>query len=179
MIASDGFESSENLLSNTYESSPSVKADTCDRNWVVAYGSRGDRETAKLLAILRQYGRILSTKSGENWIAVQYSEDISAARASARQLLPIGPTLCGVSRTRLYLLNDLVARNEDMASGSISPSAVKSENLSVLGEEDVLAKDCDAETNTAQRGHFQSLCERLCYWYFDWEETGRQKVHID
>jgi hypothetical protein len=162
----------ENMHNLEYQSS----------DWVVAYGYTNERESKELYSILQGYGSIVARKSRSNWIAVQYEDDLSAARASARQLVRVGSVLCGISRTNLKLLqetiatsiNDPIDHTQNTPVGLLPPS----EKSTSLDEQDILAGPGNRPATTSEGHESKSVCEKLFYWYFGWE-SQQNKLHQD
>lgn len=167
---------SPDFFANKIESSTSE--DNGNENWVVAYGYSNDKEAQELHSILKEYGRILSTKSNGNWIAAQYSDDLSAVRASARQIVRVGHNLCGISRTSNNVLKELVAQNCDASKNLKENGWLTTGKISVLGEEDILAGSADERWPVFSKSQPKSICEKVFYWYFDWE-LATENLHED
>eukprot|EP00934_Nitzschia_sp_Nitz4_P002401 Nitzschia sp. Nitz4//scaffold264_size26629//23267//24413//NITZ4_008240-RA/size26629-augustus-gene-0.11-mRNA-1//-1//CDS//3329544815//2396//frame0 len=82
------------------------------QHWVVAYGFTNHAESHAMLEILQENGHIVSKKSGKNWIAVQYDDELSVARATCRQVVQLphgGGVLCGIAKANGQLVQELVA----------------------------------------------------------------------
>ena len=150
------------------------------RSWVVAYGYNNERERQSLLSILRASGPILSTKSHSNWIAVQYPDEICAARATARQIIPVGSVLCGISQVTGSFLRDFLARvaipfEATVLVAASSPTASDSILKSAsLEEEDILARynDSPAHSGGPASGAVEgdtSLLVKAIYYFFGWK----------
>jgi hypothetical protein len=153
-------------------------------HWVVAFGYTNDKESKELYSILQEYGRILSTKSSGNWIAVQFQDEVSAQQASARQLVRVGSILFGISRTNAQLLQELGSKQSAEKSDlqfNTRPSNASffAEKSSQLEEEDILAGYAKEESEISSARHYEkSVCEKMFYWYFGWD-TSVSKSHSD
>lgn len=161
-----------------WDESPNSGFANLNGNWVVAYGYRNDREADELLSILREYGPILSTKSNANWIAVQFADGLSAAHASARQIVRVGATLCGVSKTSTDLMHELIAETVNAPCDRRESSLSKVGNNASLGEEDILAGYSISGGPRSLTNRPKSVCEKIFYWYFDWD-MPTEKDHSD
>jgi hypothetical protein len=149
-------------------------------SWVMAYGSSNERDKQSLLLILRASGPILSTKSHSNWIAVKYPDEICAARATARQIIPVGSVLCGISHVSVPFLGDVLARLAlplestalvEASSPKGSDTILRSTSLV---EEDILASynkslaHSEAQGSQALEGD-SSLLVKAIYYFFGWK----------
>lgn len=156
-----------------------VDRETWKGHWVLAFGYTNDSESQELFSILKDYGRILSTKkSSGNWMAVQFQDEVSAVRASARQILRVGSILCGISRTNSQLLQELVskqsAENFDLSAEPFLRNSLSPQKSS-LGEDDILAGYANKESEISMARKIpKSICEKLFYWYFGWDTS---KLH--
>lgn len=172
---------SPQLIGNNYdENMHNVEQQSCD--WVVAYGYTNERESKQLYSMLQGYGNILARKSKSNWIAVQYEDELSAARASARQLVRVGSALCGVSRTNLQMLQETIAT---AISDTVDPSMESSvgllppyEKSTSLEEQDILAATGGRRAGKSEGNESKSVCEMIFYWYFGWDPQ-EIKLHQD
>ena len=146
----------------------------------MAYGFTNERESKELYSILQGYGSISARKSISNWIAVQYEDDLSAARASARQLVRVGSVLCGISRTNFKLLQETMTTAIDEPIYTHQKTHVglllQSEQSALLDEQDILAGPNDRRASKSGGRAAKSVCEKLCYWYFGWE-SQETKLH--
>jgi hypothetical protein len=165
-----------------------------ERSWVVAYGFTNERERQELLSILKGRGQILAIHwNASNWIAVQYPDELCAARASAKQIVPVCSVLCGISRVTGSFVQELLSRSGKSLESSLSSSpsgvfdtssdAVTSAPIvpSVsLVEEDILVgynteksmRNTTAGFEVANaphaRGGDSSWLVRAIYYYFGW-----------
>jgi hypothetical protein len=150
-------------------------------SWVVAYGFTNERECQALLSILKASGQIVATKSNSNWIAVQYPDELCAARASARQIVPIASVLCGISRVTGPFVHELLARpaktleSSSMVEPSSPTTSIALVKSSSLVEEDILAGYKDKPLATSGRvtestdDVGSSFLVKAIYYFFGWK----------
>lgn len=160
---------------------------TGDSVWVVAYGFTNQQELEALLSILKSCGQILATKSNSNWIAVQYPDNLCAARASSKQMVPIGSVLCGISRATGQFLQELLARPSQPLGLSALPNTAAIENSlatstsASLQESDILARykghgstaaDAKATGDVSAifptRVEDERLLVKIIYYFLEW-----------
>ena len=146
----------------------------------MAYGSTNEQERQSLLSILRASGPILSTKSHSNWIAVQYPDEICAARATARQIIPVGSVLCGISHVTASFLGDVLARmalpfeSTTLVEASLPKGSDTLLKSTSLVEEDILARYNERHAHSEARGspavvRDTSLLVKAIYYFFGWQ----------
>jgi len=149
---------------------------------VIAYGFTNQRECQALLSILKASGQILATKSNSNWMAIQYPDDLCAARASARQFVPVGSILCGVSRVTGTFVHELLARQSTPSVESTPVAEISSPKPSIallssasFVEEDILvgySGKHPARSDTAEVSEYSvgsSLLVKAIYYFFGWK----------
>lgn len=150
--------------------------------WVVAFGFTNERESMELMSMLHSFGRIVAKKSNSNWIAVQFQDELTAARASARHLVRIGFILCGISRTNVNSLEEIVGRSIGLNMNSLKETQtgdlVEYHKSPSLEEQDILAGHNNRVGTTSGREKSKSFCEKLFYWYFGWD-ANPNKMHMD
>jgi len=146
----------------------------------MAYGSTNERDKQSLLSILRASGPILSTKSHSNWIAVQYTDEICAARATARQIIPVGSVLCGISRVTVPFLGDVLARQALPLESTAFVEAFSPKGSDTilesmyLVEDDILARYNESHAHSGAQGSpavegDTSLLVKAIYYFFGWK----------
>ena len=160
-----------------------VNIESRQGHWVIAFGYTNDSESQELNSILHNFGRIVSTKSSSNWLAVQFLDEVSAVRASTRQLVRVGSILCGISRANLQLLHELTSRQsaDNSVEYGVKPSSRSlAQEISSMEEEEILAGYAkDEGTYSSARQHQSSICEKLFFWYFGWDTGTNRKLHWD
>ncbi len=113
---------------------------------------------------------------------MEFEDELSAARASARQLVRVGSLLCGISRTDAKLLQEMVAtpmsNQVDPRSETQIDDFVSIRKSSMLQEEDILVGYTNRNGATSEQGRPKSVCEKMIYWYFGWDSIG-SKMHDD
>lgn len=154
-------------------------------NWVIAYGYTNDLEYDELFGVLRSHGSIKQQKSNANWLAVQYDNQFSAAKALCNQpiQLPSSSALCGTVGANQQLLQgllsqpqtsatkdnlfSLIAETPTLPSTSASTTSRQPQSASPLREEDILAAH---EDDIIYRRPSSSMCDKVLDWYFGWNE---------
>lgn len=156
---------------------PLVTAQSSEEFWVIAVGLGTGCTSSTAFEFLQSFGRILSTKENNNWIAVQYDSELAAARASTRQLVRLGDSLCGVLPASPQFLQELTAKTvstENFLPGS-DLQIEKRLKYPKLEEKKLLLGSRGANTyDDEECARPSSICDRFFSWYFGWNVKEHQ-----
>lgn len=145
--------------------------------WVVACGLGSGCTSSSVFEYLQSFGRIVSTKENNNWIAVQYDDELVAAQACAHQLVLLGDAVIGVLTASPQFLHELTAKTASIKN--FLPTSEKAKEIegksSKTGEEALLiGGKPEPEHYEYDSSRPRSICERFFSWYFGWDMKEHQ-----